>query len=183
MVKIATNYQNETLLKLCGKSHYLSDNQIIIENIIKDFEKLYLTCEIDNNNHDIGLKTIDGKIFYCNKAILGRFDFFKNMFNSGLSESNSKEILIENLGSKGLETILRYIYTDKLEINLDVCVEVYVASKIFEMQEIYEFAESVNDALIKGRCKNFGKKNLREIISNYSAQNSIPFSLTPNDLN
>ena len=98
----------------------------------------YLACEIENNNHDIGLKTIDGKIFYCNKAILGRFDFFKNMFNSGLSESNSKEILIENLGSKGLETILKYIYTDKLEINLDVCVEVYVASKIFEMTDVAE---------------------------------------------
>ncbi len=90
---------------------------------------------------DIVLISSDNIRIYCHKIILSRINYFDNLFNSDLKESFENEIFIDNVSSKILLKIIKYIYTSSCSIDFDEGIYLYEAANYFGLDDLKKICE------------------------------------------
>ena len=94
------------------------------------------------------------KTFHCLKAILGaRSQVFNVMFNSDMVEAKTGQVEVTDVSEKGMEKVLKFMYTDKYEYEEELVAEVLAG------------AEKYGLARLKAMCV----KNLMESVSEENA--------------
>lgn len=54
-------------------------------------------------------------------------DYFRAMFTDGMKESTQSEITVTGVSAKGIELMLDYAYTSKIELNSENILDVLAA--------------------------------------------------------
>ncbi|KAJ5073547.1 btb/poz domain-containing protein [Anaeramoeba ignava] len=88
--------------------------------------------------------------FKTHKSILSsRSEYFKSLFDSKMKEYQENKLILKDVSSPILFSILNYFYSGKIEINLENAVEILIFSSKYLIDELIEI------------CSNFVKKNFQ----------------------
>jgi hypothetical protein len=90
---------------------------------------------------DIVLISSDKEKIYGHKIILSRIPYFENLFNSDLMESFQNEINVDNINSKILIKIVKYVYTSTCVIEYDDAINIYEAANYFGLDDLKRMCE------------------------------------------
>ncbi|KAJ5076164.1 pep-cterm sorting domain-containing protein [Anaeramoeba ignava] len=105
-------------------------------------EENYFDFEIICEQNEISFKT--------HKSILSsRSEYFKSLFNSKMKEYQENKLILKDVSSSVLFSILNYFYSGKIEINLENAIEILIFSSKYLIDELIYFSS------------NFIKKNLQ----------------------
>eukprot|EP01027_Heterolobosea_sp_BB2_P019306 GEZU01027114.1.p1 GENE.GEZU01027114.1~~GEZU01027114.1.p1 ORF type:complete len:433 (-),score=106.02 GEZU01027114.1:876-2174(-) len=180
MSRIALYYSHRQVIKLLRGTFNLGDCYKVWHSMTEHIGSL-----INNKQfHDIVLHTHDGGRILANKSILSRAPYFKNMFLSGMKESFELDIEVENISHAALTSIIKYLYTDALDIPVNVTVEVYINSLIFNIEaliqhakqqivkhleaesvcELFDIGRSYGDGQLVSHCVEFARRNLDKLV-------------------
>ncbi|KAJ5078479.1 pep-cterm sorting domain-containing protein [Anaeramoeba ignava] len=130
------NYLN--LEKLSNDLKNLFQNQNQNENQNESYFDFEIICE----QNQISFKT--------HKSILSsRSYYFKSLFNSKMKEYQENKLILKDVSSSILSSILNYFYSGKIEINLENAIEILIFSSKYLIDELIEI------------CLNFIKNNLQ----------------------
>ncbi|KAJ5069266.1 hypothetical protein M0811_11751 [Anaeramoeba ignava] len=81
--------------------------------------------------------------FKTHKSILSsRSDYFKSLFKSKMKEYQENKMILQDVSSSVLSSILNYFYSGKIEINLENAIEILVFSSKYLIDELVGFASS-----------------------------------------
>ena len=72
----------------------------------------------ENSLCDITFQLEDGEVKAHKSILVFRNHFFKALMNSGMKESQQSEIMLPDLHKETLESLMRYLYSGKIKINL-----------------------------------------------------------------
>jgi hypothetical protein len=97
-------------------------NVIPISSLSSDLARLFShqnqSFDTFTQLSDVTLE-VQGQTFYANKAILSaRSQWFRSMFLNGMREASQQRISIPDCEPKTFERILRWIYTDVIDLPL-----------------------------------------------------------------
>ncbi|KAJ5078893.1 pep-cterm sorting domain-containing protein [Anaeramoeba ignava] len=88
--------------------------------------------------------------FKTHKSILSsRSQYFKSLFKSKMKEYQENKMILKDVSSSILSSILNYFYSGKIEINLENAVEILIFSSKYLIDELIEI------------CLKFIKNNLQ----------------------
>ena len=80
----------------------------------------------------------EGRSFKAHRVVLSSCsDYFRAMF-SDFSESKQDEIILTNVSALGIELLLEYIYTSKLQLNLANIQDVLSAANYIQVESVIE---------------------------------------------
>ncbi|KAJ5069615.1 hypothetical protein M0811_02185 [Anaeramoeba ignava] len=123
------NYLN--LEKLSNDLKNLFQNQNQNQN--QKEEESYFDFEIICEQNEISFKT--------HKSILSsRSQYFKSLFNSKMKEYQENKLILEDVSSEILFSILNYFYSGKIEINLENAIQILVFSSKYLIDELIEIS-------------------------------------------
>jgi len=102
--------------------------------VVKEFESEF------NNDKTADVELIiEGKSIYAHKIILSaRSNYFKAMFNSGMCESESSKITITDFRYSTIESLIKFLYSVKTEINDDLndLIDLYRAADKYQLESL-----------------------------------------------
>ncbi|KAJ5079191.1 pep-cterm sorting domain-containing protein [Anaeramoeba ignava] len=131
----------ETYLNLEKLSNDLK-NLFQNQNENEKENETYFDFEIICEQNKISFKT--------HKSILSsRSQYFKSLFNSKMKEYQENKLILKDVSSSILFSILHYFYSGKIEINSENAIEILIFSSKYLIDELIEFS------------LNFIKKNLQ----------------------
>lgn len=84
---------------------------------------------------------IEGKPVHAHKLLCSRCPYFKAMFEGRMIESQQRSISINNVNYSVFVAILEYLYTDDIEINLDMAMDLFVAADQFGVERLKKLCE------------------------------------------
>jgi len=105
--------------------------------VVKEFES-----EFNNDKTADVQLIIEGKSIYAHKIILSaRSNYFKAMFNSGMCESESSKITITDFKYSTIESLIKFLYYVKTEINDDLSelIELYRAADKYQLESLMNY--------------------------------------------
>ncbi|KAJ5067944.1 pep-cterm sorting domain-containing protein [Anaeramoeba ignava] len=113
------------------------------EKLSQNLSNLFKEQESSQNPYDFEIicKTNEtNTIFKCHKTILyARLYVFENFLNEN---PNEKRIILEDVSKETIETVLSYLYTGKMQINLENLVQLSVFSSNYGFPDLTEIATS-----------------------------------------
>ncbi|KAJ5077065.1 hypothetical protein M0811_00385 [Anaeramoeba ignava] len=131
-------YSNLEKLSNDLKNLFQNQNQ----NKKKEEEESYFDFEIICEQNQTSFKT--------HKSILSsRSEYFKSLFKSKMKEYQENKLILKDVSSSILSSILNYLYSGKIEINLENAIEILIFSSKYLIDELFEI------------CSNFIKKNFQ----------------------
>lgn len=123
--------------------------------------------------------------FHAHKIILAQSPVLKAMFyTTQMKDSKLNQILIPNISEEGLKEFLKYLYTDKIDLNCDIAIEILNASTRYQLAQLENICSrfisskidftnvlflhqkaitSPNNSLAN-RCMNFIIRNGKEVL-------------------
>ncbi|KAJ5069616.1 pep-cterm sorting domain-containing protein [Anaeramoeba ignava] len=108
-----------------------NQNQYQNQNQNQKEEESYFDFEIICEQNEISFKT--------HKSILSsRSHYFKSLFNSKMKEYQENKLILEDVSSEILFSILNYFYSGKIEINLENAIQILVFSSKYLIDELIE---------------------------------------------
>ncbi|KAJ5066416.1 lute isoform d [Anaeramoeba ignava] len=120
------NYSN--LEKLSNDLQNLFQNQK--DENYYDFE---IICQFNQETNPISFKT--------HKSILStRSQYFKSLFNSEMKDSQEKQMILKDISSQTLFSILNYFYSGKIELELQNAIEILFFSSKYLIDELIEIS-------------------------------------------
>jgi len=105
--------------------------------VVKEFES-----EFNNDKTADVQLIIEGKCIYAHKIILSaRSNYFKAMFNSGMCESESSKITITDFRYSTIESLIKFLYSVKTEINDDLndLIDLYRAADKYQLESLMNY--------------------------------------------
>lgn len=111
---------------------------------------------------DVSLISNDEKVFRCHKVILSTFApyFFRQLFESNMTETKTDEIFLPFIGGDALAEILRYIYQNHIIMtNLKpFAVEILNAAEMYQLNDLKKYCEiclldDINDSNVISMAK------------------------------
>ncbi|KAJ5069697.1 pep-cterm sorting domain-containing protein [Anaeramoeba ignava] len=177
------NYSNLEKLSNDLKNLFQNQNEKEEENYF-DFE---IICEENKTS------------FKTHKSILSsRSQYFKSLFKSKMKEYQENKLILQDVSSSVLSSILNYFYSGKIEINLENAIQILVFSSKYLIDELIEIcskfiqknfqietivdvlklSESMNLNELLDFCYQFISENFKEFI-----KNPFFFELEENHLN
>ena len=156
----------------------------VIAQMERDFETLINNPE---SYSDVSLMVGDGSDDSCliptHRFILCRSPYFRNMLGSGMQESFSDVITLQDYDRDVMMEILRYCYSDKINLNFTNAVGSLIYSSLFQLPDIAnscrnlvgqcltlgnicavtDIAEAYNDSALKRICFAYLRDNYDEI--------------------
>ncbi|KAJ5070991.1 kelch-like protein [Anaeramoeba ignava] len=113
------------LKKLSNDLKHLFQNQNQKENYF-DFE---IICEQNKTS------------FKTHKSILSsRSEYFKSLFNSKMKEYQENKLVLQDVSSSILSSILNYLYSGKIEFNLENAIQILIFSSKYLIDELIEIS-------------------------------------------
>ncbi|XP_077377478.1 kelch-like protein 22 isoform X2 [Festucalex cinctus] len=88
---------------------------------------------------DVVLLVEDRAIHGHRVLLAAACDYFRGMFTGGLREMQQNEIPVHGVSYLGMTKILDYIYTSKIELDLDCVQEVLVAATLVQLDDVIGF--------------------------------------------
>ncbi|KAJ5067079.1 pep-cterm sorting domain-containing protein [Anaeramoeba ignava] len=170
------NYSN--LEKLSNDLQNLFQNQK--DENYYDFE---IICQFNQETNPISFKT--------HKSILStRSQYFKSLFNSEMKDSQEKQMILKDISSQTLFSILNYFYSGKIELELQNAIEILFFSSKYLIDELIEISsdfiksnfriESIVDILKLSESMNFNQlmdSSYQFILENFDILIKTPFFL------
>ncbi|KAJ5067197.1 pep-cterm sorting domain-containing protein [Anaeramoeba ignava] len=119
-----------------------NDLKNLFQNQNQNQEESYFDFEINCEQNQISFKT--------HKSILSsRSEYFKTLFKSKMKEYQENKLILKDVSSSILFSILNYFYSGKIEINSENVIEILIFSSKYLIDELIEISS------------NFIKKNLQ----------------------
>ncbi|KAJ5077687.1 speckle-type poz protein [Anaeramoeba ignava] len=119
------NYLN--LEKLSNDLKNLFQNQNQNENEKESYFDFEIICEQNQTS------------FKTHKSILSsRSEYFKTLFKSKMKEYQENKLILKDVSSSILSSILNYFYSGKIEINLENVIEILIFSSKYLIDELIE---------------------------------------------
>jgi len=84
---------------------------------------------------------VEGKPVYAHKLLCMRCSYFRAMFDGQMREAQQKTITIPNISHRVFLTLLEYLYTDEVEISLDMAMDLFVAADQFGVERLKRLCE------------------------------------------
>ncbi|KAJ5078099.1 pep-cterm sorting domain-containing protein [Anaeramoeba ignava] len=98
-------------------------------------EESYFDFEIICEQNETSFKT--------HKSILSsRSQYFKSLFKSKMKEYQENKLILQDVSSSILSSILNYFYSGKIEINLENAIQILIFSSRYLIDELIEFSSS-----------------------------------------
>ncbi|KAJ5077936.1 pep-cterm sorting domain-containing protein [Anaeramoeba ignava] len=124
---------------ICEENKKTFSIKSIKEENFNDFEMVYQQNQEKNQI-----------LFKTHKSILSsRSEYFKSLFRSKMKEFQENKLILKDVSSSILSSILNYFYSGKIEINLENAIEILMFSSRYLIDELIIF------------CSNFIKNNLQ----------------------
>lgn len=122
----------------------------------------------------------DEKI-HGHKILLARIPYFDNLFNSGMKESFEKEISLNFINSKIMTIIMKYIYTGRLNFEIEETIPLYEACNYLGLEDLNVYCEekiisisnSENACTILLKADEFNSTLMKEKIIKYIIDNFL----------
>ena len=157
-----------------GASRLNDFKQFRFETEVSDVPESTLTAELEDYVNsdkfsDISL-VVEGKAIPAHKVFLCRSKYFSAMFSHNMKESASTEVRLSNISYNSMLTVLKYLYTDQVEVTLDNAQELLFAADMFCIERLKKLCEQKildsidveNAASILEASDAHGASNLRE---------------------
>merc|ERR1711959_531459 len=84
---------------------------------------------------------VEGKPIYAQKFLCTRCSYFRAMFEGQMKESQQKTVTINNIGHNVFLALMEYLYTDEIEISLDLAMDLFVAADQFGVERLKRLCE------------------------------------------
>eukprot|EP00927_Polykrikos_kofoidii_P033856 TRINITY_DN28703_c0_g1_i1.p1 TRINITY_DN28703_c0_g1~~TRINITY_DN28703_c0_g1_i1.p1 ORF type:complete len:510 (+),score=56.86 TRINITY_DN28703_c0_g1_i1:108-1637(+) len=84
---------------------------------------------------------VEGKPVYAHKLLCMRCSYFRAMFEGQMREAHQKTITINNVSHRVCLVLLEYLYTDEVEITLDIAMDLFVAADQFGVERLKRLCE------------------------------------------
>lgn len=84
---------------------------------------------------------VEGKPVYAHKLLCMRCSYFRAMFDGQMREAQEKRITINSVSHKVFLALLEYLYTDEVEISLDIAMDLFVAADQFGVERLKRLCE------------------------------------------
>lgn len=84
---------------------------------------------------------VEGKPVHAHKLLCMRCSYFRAMFEGQMREAQQKTITINNVSHRVFLALLEYLYTDEVEINLDIAMDLFVAADQFGVERLKRLCE------------------------------------------
>ncbi|XP_059609563.1 kelch-like protein 26 [Phlebotomus argentipes] len=115
-------------------------NTIFFESLSHTNTLLNGLNELRLNGHLIDITlTANGRSFRAHRAVLASCsEYFRAMFTDAMKESQQHEISLNGVTAAGIELLLEYAYTSKLELNLANVQDVLSAASHIQLDAVVE---------------------------------------------
>lgn len=84
---------------------------------------------------------VEGKSVYAHKLLCMRCSYFRAMFEGQMREAQQKTVTINNVSHRVFLALLEYLYTDDVEISMDIAMELFVAADQFGVERLKRMCE------------------------------------------
>ncbi|KAJ5076866.1 hypothetical protein M0811_00184 [Anaeramoeba ignava] len=119
------------LEKLSNDLKNLFQNQNQNEKEEETYFDFEIICEQDQTS------------FKTHKSILSsRSQYFKSLFNSKMKEYQENKLILQEVSSPILSSILNYFYSGKIEINSENAIQILIFSSKYLIDELIEFSSN-----------------------------------------
>jgi BTB/POZ domain len=129
---------------------YIDSNGLALAQLQKDLLKLFTSTEEHKYGYFADTLLITARRsdeeqlqVQAHRIFINRSTFLRRCFRAGMEESQHGRINFEEIGSRSLQTVLRYLYSDEISLPLDLCAEVYIAAKLLELTRLQAFCRSL----------------------------------------
>ncbi|KAJ5078843.1 kelch like protein [Anaeramoeba ignava] len=115
------------LKKLSNDLKNLFQNQNQNQNQEESYFDFEIICEQDKTS------------FKTHKSILSsRSQYFKSLFNSKMKEFQENKLILKDVSNSILSSILNYLYSGKIKINLENAIQILIFSSKYLIDELIE---------------------------------------------
>jgi len=181
---------NTTNSRFYGSSVHPQNLKRVIGSV--DILESSLLCDLKKlvNNEELSDVSflLEGKVVYAHKVLCSRCEYFRAMFLNNMKESKqTTPIVINSLTHRAFLLLLEYLYSDDVEIDVDVAMDLFVAADQCGVDRLKALCErKINDSLDDGNvCAFFiasdmhNAATLREKSLDYILQRFDSVSKTP----
>jgi len=84
---------------------------------------------------------VEGKPVHAHKLLCVRCSYFRAMFEGQMREAQQKTVTINNVSHRVFLALLEYLYTDEIEISLDIAMDLFVAADQFGVERLKRLCE------------------------------------------
>mmetsp|Transcript_88030 Transcript_88030/g.247419 ORF Transcript_88030/g.247419 Transcript_88030/m.247419 type:complete len:510 (+) Transcript_88030:40-1569(+) len=84
---------------------------------------------------------VEGKPVYAHKLLCMRCSYFRAMFEGQMREAQQNTITINNISHRAFLALLEYLYTDEVEINMEIAMDLFVAADQFGVERLKRLCE------------------------------------------
>jgi len=84
---------------------------------------------------------VEGKPVYAHKVLCTRCPYFRAMFEGQMLEAQMKTVTINNVSHRVFLAILEYLYSDEVQISLDIAMDLFVAADQFSIERLKRLCE------------------------------------------
>jgi hypothetical protein len=84
---------------------------------------------------------VEGKPVHAHKLLCVRCSYFRAMFEGQMREAQQKTVTINNVSHRTFLALLEYLYTDEIEISLDIAMDLFVAADQFGVERLKRLCE------------------------------------------
>lgn len=85
---------------------------------------------------------VEGKNIYAHKIMCMRCPYLRSMLCSNMKESTQKEIVLQEIKYESFLSVLQYLYTDQVNVNLDNAMELFQIADQFGIDRMRMICES-----------------------------------------
>jgi len=138
----ALKYELPRLAMLCKKHKALANDSNAVEIPPSTFGSDLLKAINNDEYSDIKINISDGTTIHAHKSILStRSEYFSTIFGSSFLESGSNIINIKEVELEIFTILLKFIYSNAIEIIPDKVVDILVSSSRFLLEEMKQRIE------------------------------------------
>jgi RCC1 and BTB domain-containing protein len=114
-----------------------AETVVAASSLIDDFDTL-----VDQDTFSDVTFMVESRPIYAHRAILAaRSEHFRAMFSSGMRESNSDTIPIANTRYDIFLALLRYIYTDRVDLSAEDAAELYMTAEMYRLDRLKDLCQ------------------------------------------